>query len=571
MQIGGHPAVFLDVDAREFFLFGATFNAQDTWLLFFLLTGVGFGLVYATALAGRVWCGWACPQTVFLEGVYRRIERLVEGPRERRLRRNAGPWNVEKVARKVAAHALYVVASLLVAHVFLSYFASLPRTFAMVRQSPAAHPEAFAWVVAMTALFYLNFAWFREQLCVVICPYGRLQSALLDEHSLVVGYDARRGEPRGKKGARGRGRLRRLQAVRRRVPDGHRHPQRDADGVPRLHGVHRRLRRRHGQAGPSARASSATTRRTGSRASRGASSASRIVLYTVLLVVGAVVAFVATRQAHRLRGDPAAPAGRAVHDGGGRGPQRAAAAPREQAVDRGDLPRGGRAGRRDDRGPADADGDGCPRSRTCACPLFLSVPRDRFQGDFPVRVRVVRTDDARDAVAGIGHVPRAVAMSALLVVSALLMGLLGSAHCVVMCGGVVAMTCSALPLARRRQLLAQLPYVLAYNAGRIASYAAAGAVAGAIGAGAGVVRARRACAARPAPRRGRADDRRRPLPRRMGAGPAVDGARGGARVAPHRAPRAQTGARADALAALALGLVWGWMPCGLVYAALAAP
>ena len=205
MKLGGHPAVFLDVDTREFFLFGATFNAQDTWLLFFLLTGVGFGLVYATALAGRVWCGWACPQTVFLEGVYRRIERLVEGPREKRMRRNAGPWNVDKVARKVAAHALYVVASLLVAHIFLSYFASLPKTFAMVRQSPAAHPEAFAWVVAMTALFYGNFAWFREQLCVVLCPYGRLQSALLDEHSLVVGYDARRGEPRGKKGASGAG------------------------------------------------------------------------------------------------------------------------------------------------------------------------------------------------------------------------------------------------------------------------------------------------------------------------------------------------------------------------------
>ena len=96
VQIGGHPAVFLDVDARELFLFGATFNAQDTWLLFFLLTGVGFGLVYATALAGRVWCGWACPQTVFLEGVYRRIERLIEGPREKRMRRNAGPMDARQ-------------------------------------------------------------------------------------------------------------------------------------------------------------------------------------------------------------------------------------------------------------------------------------------------------------------------------------------------------------------------------------------------------------------------------------------------------------------------------------------
>ncbi len=205
IRIGGHPALFADVSGRRLFLFGWTFNAQDTWLLFFLLTGIGFGLFYVTALAGRVWCGWACPQTVFLEGVFRPIQRFIEGPRERRMRRDAGPWSLEKIARKVAVHGLYLVAALLVAHVFLSYFASLPATLQMVRSRPAAHPEAFAWVAAMTGVFYVNFAWFREQLCVVICPYGRLQSAMVDAHSLTVGYDARRGEPRGKKGTSGAG------------------------------------------------------------------------------------------------------------------------------------------------------------------------------------------------------------------------------------------------------------------------------------------------------------------------------------------------------------------------------
>jgi cytochrome c oxidase accessory protein FixG len=205
VRVGGHPAVFVDVETHELFLFGLTFNPQDTWLLFFLVTGVGFGLVYATALAGRVWCGWACPQTVFLEGVYRRIERWIEGPREKRIRRDAGPMTLDRFARKAASHAGFVLASVLIAHVILAYFASLPKTLAMVRQSPGAHPEAFAWVVALTSLLYVNFAWFREQFCVVLCPYGRLQSALLDEHSLVVGYDARRGEPRGKKGAAGAG------------------------------------------------------------------------------------------------------------------------------------------------------------------------------------------------------------------------------------------------------------------------------------------------------------------------------------------------------------------------------
>ncbi|MGA3123339.1 MAG: cytochrome c oxidase accessory protein CcoG [Polyangiaceae bacterium] len=205
LRVRGHPALFVDVDARALYLFGTTFNAQDTWLLFFLLTGIGFALVVATAVAGRVWCGWACPQTVFLEGVFRRVERWIEGPREERIRRNRGPWNAEKIARKVATHALYAIGAVIVAHIFLSYFASLPATLRMVRQRPSAHPEAFGWVLAMSAVFYLNFAWFREQLCVVLCPYGRLQSALLDKHSWVIGYDRRRGEPRGKKATAGAG------------------------------------------------------------------------------------------------------------------------------------------------------------------------------------------------------------------------------------------------------------------------------------------------------------------------------------------------------------------------------
>src|SRR4051812_45530652 len=151
IPIGHHPAVFLDLEQRRFYLFGATFNAQDIWLVFFLLTGMGFGLVYVTALLGRVWCGWACPQTVFLDGVYRPIERLVEGPREKRLRRNAGPLTVEKALRKVVKHLLFLLASAFVAHMFLSYFVSIPRMFEMVRHHPENHPEAFAWAMGTTA------------------------------------------------------------------------------------------------------------------------------------------------------------------------------------------------------------------------------------------------------------------------------------------------------------------------------------------------------------------------------------------------------------------------------------
>lgn len=200
IHIGGAPAVFLDVEHRQFFLFGATFNAQDSWLVFFLLSGLGFGLVFVTAVAGRVWCGWACPQTVFLEGIYRRIERLVEGSRDVHLRRDRGPLTWSRVLRKLVKHVLFVVASLAVAHIVLAYFVSIPRTFAMVRSSPGEHPEAFAWVAAVTLLCYVDFGWFREQFCVAVCPYGRMQSVLIDDDSLVVGYDTKRGEPRGKKG-----------------------------------------------------------------------------------------------------------------------------------------------------------------------------------------------------------------------------------------------------------------------------------------------------------------------------------------------------------------------------------
>lgn len=205
IKINGRPAVFLDVTHRAFHLFGATFNAQDFWLSFFLLSGVGFLLIVVTALWGRVWCGYACPQTVFLEGVYRRLERFIEGPRNLRLKREKQGLTPERVLRKVTKHAAFLGLSFLVAHVFLSYFTSVPALLTMVAQGPAEHPQAFAWATGMTALMYFNFAWFREQLCIVICPYGRLQSVLTDADTLVIGYDAARGEPRGKAKLEGHG------------------------------------------------------------------------------------------------------------------------------------------------------------------------------------------------------------------------------------------------------------------------------------------------------------------------------------------------------------------------------
>ena len=198
ITVGGQPAVFIDIAARRFFLFGRTFNAQDLYLAFFILTGVGFLLILAAALFGRVWCGWACPQTVFLEGIFRRIERLIEGPASHRQALARGPLTVEKILRKLLLHTVYLLLSYVLAHLLLAYFVSAAQLLRMIKEGPKAHLSTFLWGVGITVALYWNFFWFREQLCLIVCPYGRLQSVMQDRDTIVIGYDKRRGEPRGK-------------------------------------------------------------------------------------------------------------------------------------------------------------------------------------------------------------------------------------------------------------------------------------------------------------------------------------------------------------------------------------
>ncbi|MCF7760911.1 MAG: cytochrome c oxidase accessory protein CcoG [Cephaloticoccus sp.] len=205
IKIGGFPAVFLDVASRHFHLFGWTFAAQDMWLTFFLISGLGFSLFFVTALLGRIWCGWACPQTVFLDHIYRRIERWIEGDAIKRRALAAGPMTGLKIAKLTLKHALYILVSLAITHLFLAYFISIQELWTIMQEQPGENWSAFVFVFLAAGILYFNFAWFREQLCIVICPYGRLQSALIDEHTLVIGYDAKRGEPRGKLGTSGAG------------------------------------------------------------------------------------------------------------------------------------------------------------------------------------------------------------------------------------------------------------------------------------------------------------------------------------------------------------------------------
>lgn len=198
IQINGSPAVFFDFSHRQLHLFGLMFLAQDFWLGFFLITGLGFTLFYVTALWGRIWCGWACPQTVFIEQIFRRIERLIEGDATARRKLDKSPWTPEKIARRGSKLFIFFLLAFIVAHVFISYFVSIRVLYRIMLESPLENWSLFLFVFAMTAALLFDFAWFREQFCIVMCPYGRLQSVLIDDDSVVIGYDKTRGEPRGK-------------------------------------------------------------------------------------------------------------------------------------------------------------------------------------------------------------------------------------------------------------------------------------------------------------------------------------------------------------------------------------
>jgi cytochrome c oxidase accessory protein FixG len=197
IRVHGHPLVLLDIIARRFHIFGSTFYPTDTLLLALLLVSLFVLVFWITALLGRVWCGWACPQTVYLEFVYRPIERFFEGspghPRKGRLQSSS--------IRKPLKLLVYLACSLALAHTFLAYFVSWENLATWVFGSPDRHIIGFGVVSFITALMVVNFGYFREQVCLVACPYGRLQSVLLDRHSLIVRYDAHRGEPRGAKRA----------------------------------------------------------------------------------------------------------------------------------------------------------------------------------------------------------------------------------------------------------------------------------------------------------------------------------------------------------------------------------
>lgn len=194
VKVGGKPAILLDIPGRQFFFFGATLLATDGIALMLALLTVFVAIFLITAWLGRAWCGWGCPQTVYMELLFRPLERALEGGRRAQaLLDRQGPN-----ARRILKYAVFLVLSTLLANVFLAYFVGADRLLVWMTGSPVAHPTGFATIVLTTALVFFDFTYFREQMCTVVCPYARLQSVLLDPQSLIVGYDGGRGEPRGR-------------------------------------------------------------------------------------------------------------------------------------------------------------------------------------------------------------------------------------------------------------------------------------------------------------------------------------------------------------------------------------
>ena len=196
LRMADKPLILLDLPRRHFTLFGTTFLPTDTLLLMLLLASIVITIFLLTALFGRVWCGWGCPQTVYMEFLFRPIERLLEGGRSGSLildkeRKHFHP-------RRLAKYVVYGVLALFLAHTFLAYFVGTEALAQWVRRSPTEHPTSFFVMAGTSLAVFMNFTYFREQTCLVACPYGRMQSVLLDRQSMVVAYDYNRGEPRMK-------------------------------------------------------------------------------------------------------------------------------------------------------------------------------------------------------------------------------------------------------------------------------------------------------------------------------------------------------------------------------------
>ncbi|NNL79795.1 MAG: cytochrome c oxidase accessory protein CcoG [Flavobacteriaceae bacterium] len=203
IKIGGNQFLLFNVLERRFNIFSFPFWPQDFHLFVIsMIIGVIFVTLFTVGF-GRIFCGWICPQTIFMEMVFRRIEFWIDGDRTRQMKLKKQEWNAEKIRKRVLKQTIFLIISFLIANVFLAYLIGSDKLLRYVMEGPGNHMGTFVPLAIFTAVFYFVFAWFREQVCIIACPYGRLQGVLLDTKSIVVAYDHKRGE-----GENGRKKLR---------------------------------------------------------------------------------------------------------------------------------------------------------------------------------------------------------------------------------------------------------------------------------------------------------------------------------------------------------------------------
>lgn len=194
IKINGNQFMMFNVLERRFNIFSFPFWPQDFYLfVLFMILGVVFVILF-TVIFGRIFCGWICPQTIFLEMVFRRIEYWIEGDRGAQIRLAKQEWNAEKIRKKGLKWSVFLVISFFIANVFLAYLISSDELFKMIEEGPENHLSTLIALLIFTGVFYFVFVWFREQVCIIACPYGRLQGVLLDNKSINVAYDFVRGE-----------------------------------------------------------------------------------------------------------------------------------------------------------------------------------------------------------------------------------------------------------------------------------------------------------------------------------------------------------------------------------------
>ena len=198
IKINGQPFLMMNIFERKFVILGTVFWPQDFFIFALGLITFFVFIILFTVVFGRVWCGWACPQTLFMEMVFRRIEYLIEGDANQQRKLAKMPWNGEKIRKRVLKHGIFAFIAVLIGHTAMAYLIGIDKVKEIVSQPPTENLAGFIGLIAFSAVFYGVFAYLREQACIAICPYGRLQGVLLVRDSMAVMYDWIRGEPRGK-------------------------------------------------------------------------------------------------------------------------------------------------------------------------------------------------------------------------------------------------------------------------------------------------------------------------------------------------------------------------------------